>query len=69
MTFNEWFRTCNELDKESNELDCYLAWQSALRNNSGIKNHAGQKLLVQHILDTDEGLSENRRKILEELIK
>ncbi len=25
--------------------------------------------LVQHILDTDEGLSENSRKILEELIK
>lgn len=28
-----------------------------------------QKLLVQHILDTDSGLSENSRKILEELIK
>lgn len=28
-----------------------------------------QKLLVQHVLDTDSGLSENSRKILEELIK
>lgn len=37
--------------------------------NQGIKNHVGQKLLVQHILDTDEGLSENSRKILGELIK
>lgn len=36
---------------------------------AGIKNHDGQKLLVQHILDTDSGLSENSRKILEELIK
>ncbi len=36
---------------------------------SGIKTHDGQKLLVQHILDTDSGLSENSRKILEELIK
>jgi hypothetical protein len=37
--------------------------------NKGIKTHDGQKLLVQHILDTDKGLSENSRKILEELIK
>ncbi len=43
------------------------AWRD--KPNTGIKTHDGQKLLVQHILDTDEGLSENSRKILEELIK
>lgn len=39
------------------------------RVNSGLKNHDGQKLLVQHVLDTDTGLSENSRTILESLIK
>ena len=35
---------------------------------SGIKNQDGQKLLVKHILDTDKGISENTRTILEMLI-
>lgn len=35
----------------------------------GIKNHAGQKLLVQHILDNDKGLSDSSRVILEKLIE
>lgn len=43
--------------------------------NKGIKNHDGrckaaeQKLLVQHILDNDKGLSESSRMILEKLIE
>lgn len=40
-----------------------------MRLRNGIIIHDGQKLLVKHILDTDEGLGENSRKILEELIK
>ena len=35
----------------------------------GIKNHDGQKLLVQHILDNDKGLSDSSRVILEKLIE
>lgn len=35
---------------------------------SGIKNHDGQKLLIQYVLNTDSGLSENTRTILESLI-
>jgi hypothetical protein len=35
----------------------------------GIKSHDGQKILVQHILDNDEGLSDNSRIILEKLIE
>lgn len=37
--------------------------------NKGIKNHEGQKLLVQHILDNDKGLSDSSRMILEKLIE
>lgn len=37
--------------------------------NKSIKNHAGQKLLVQHILDSDKGLSDSSRVILEKLIE
>ena len=35
---------------------------------AGIKNHDGQKLLVKHILDTDKGISETTRTILEMLV-
>lgn len=37
--------------------------------NKGIKAHDGQKLLVQHILDNDKGLSDSSRMILEKLIE
>lgn len=37
--------------------------------NKGIKAHDGQKLLVQHILDNDKGLSYSSRMILEKLIE
>lgn len=70
MTFNEWFKSCNQLNSESDELDCYLAWHAALRNDSrGIKAHDGQKLLVQIVLDNDKGLSYSSRIILEKLIE
>lgn len=36
--------------------------------SGGIKNHDGQKLVVQFILDTDKELSDYSRKILEDLI-
>lgn len=35
----------------------------------GIKTHAGQKLLVQNILDNDKGLSDSSRVILKKLIE
>lgn len=54
-----------EFDDLGNDLAGY--WED--RINLGIKTHDGQKLLVQYILDTDSGLSENSRKILEEFIK
>lgn len=66
--FDKWYEdlTWSERDK----MDLYSAAQGYYEAQAkGIKIHDGQKLLVQHILDTDEGLSENSRKILEELIK
>lgn len=56
------------LNASRTSLDNCALWIENLQS-MGIKAHDGQKLLVQHILDTDEGLSENSRKILEELIK
>lgn len=51
--------------------ECFMTTgeYEVVESNTGIKTHDGQKLLLQHILDTDEGLSENSRRILEELIK
>jgi len=66
MIFNDWYEGRADkglIDKRSAEVA--YDWVQC----RGIKTHDGQKLLVQHILDTDEGLSENSRKILEELIK
>jgi hypothetical protein len=37
--------------------------------NQGIKNHDGQKLLVEHILNTDKGISDTTRQILEGFLK
>lgn len=53
---------------------CGNGWREIAKTEAELrlaeqKQRDGQKLLVQHILDTDEGLSENSRKILEELIK
>lgn len=45
-----------------------LAWFEALLN-AGVKNHDGQKLLLQYILDNDSGISETSRKILEGMLK
>ena len=45
-----------------------LAWFEALLD-AGVKNHDGQKLLLQYILDNDSGISETSRKILEEMLK
>lgn len=64
-----------EGDNHNRLLNGWLAESNFNTEARGIKTHDGrcmaaeQKLLVQHILDTDEGLSENSRKILEELIK
>ena len=35
---------------------------------SGILNHDGQKLLIEHILETDTGISESTKVILETLL-
>lgn len=35
----------------------------------GIKNHDGQKILVEHILNTDKGISDTTRQILEGFLK
>ncbi len=58
-----------EGDNHNRLLNGWLAEANFNTESDGIKVHDGQKLLVQHILDTDEGLSENSRKILERLIK
>lgn len=58
-----------EGDNHNRLLNGWLTESNFNTEVRGIKTHDGQKLLVQHILDTDKGLSENSRKILEELIK
>ncbi len=58
-----------EGDNHNRLLNGWLAESNFNTEVRGIKTYDGQKLLVQHILDTDSGLSENSRKILEELIK
>ena len=49
-------------------LDNCALWIENLQT-MGIKAHDGQKLLVQHILDNDKGLSDSSRVILEKLIE
>lgn len=68
MTFDEWWESLTGFEQASrHHYDLLVGWEAC--QMFGIKTHDGQKLSVQHILDTDEGLSENSRKILEELIK
>ena len=45
-----------------------LMWFQSLLD-AGIKNHEGQKYLLQHILDNEKGISENSRKILKAMLK
>ena len=66
MNFNEWF--VDRADKfliERQSAEVAFDWAQS----RGIQIHAGQKLLVQHILDNDKGLSHNSRVILEKLIE
>jgi hypothetical protein len=44
-----------------------LEWFNGLLS-SGIKSHDGQKLLVKHILDSENNLSESSRMILKMFI-
>lgn len=53
----------------SKQPDWYCAIAEPRTENKGIKGHDGQKLLVQHILDNDKGLSDISRAILERLIE
>lgn len=45
-----------------------VAWNLNELPNNGIKSHDGQKLVVQHLLDTDDGMSDHSRKVLKLLI-
>ncbi len=66
--FDKWYYDLTWSERD--QIDQYSAAQGWYAAQAlGIKIHDGQKLLVQHILDTEKGLSENSRKILEELIK
>jgi hypothetical protein len=38
------------------------------RLSAGIKEHDGQKIVIQYILDTDSGINDYSRRILEDLI-
>ena len=68
MTFDEWYYSLDELDQcQISYADAFSGWVAA--QALGIKNHDGQKLLVQHILDNDKGLSDSSRVILEKLIE
>lgn len=68
MTFEDWFDSLTWSEREViDEYSAAQAWYDAVER--GIKNHDGQKLLVQHILDNDKGLSDTSRVILEELIE
>lgn len=71
MLFNDWWLSLPAGRQKVLIEDKWILADNAFQAAQalGIKAHDGQKLLVQHILDTDEGLSENSRKILEELIK
>lgn len=45
------------------------AWfAKKLNENKGIRGHAGQTLIIQHVLLTDKTMSQNSRDILEQLI-
>lgn len=66
MNFNEWYE--GRVDKfliERRFAEVAFQWAQSRR----IQIHAGQKLLVQHILDNDKGLSHSSRVILEKLIE
>lgn len=66
MTFDEWYE--GRADKfliERRSAEVAFDWAQS----RGIQIHAGQKLLVQHILDNDKGLSDSSRVILEKLIE
>lgn len=66
--FDKWYYDLTWSDRD--HIDQYSAAQGWYEAQAfGIKTHEGQKLLVQNFLDTDSGLSENSRTILEELIK
>lgn len=56
------------LNASRTSLDNCALWIENLQT-MGIKAHDGQKLLVQHILDNDKGLSDSSRVILEKLIE
>lgn len=60
-------RRCQSAAEWDAALDAAIS--SSAEENKGIKAHDGQKLLVQHILDNDKGLSDSSRVILEKLIE
>lgn len=69
--------TLDDITEITQRCQSAAEWDAALdaaisanaEQNKGIKAHAGQKLLVQHILDNDKGLSDSSRVILEKLIE
>lgn len=68
MTFDQWWETLTGFDQTRIDYyDAFTGWEAC--KEFGIKSHDGQKLLVQHILDNDKGLSDSSRMILEKLIE
>ena len=71
MTFNEWWLSLPSGRQKVLIEDKWMLADNAFQAGQaqGIKAHDGQKLLVQHILDNDKGLSDSSRMILEKLIE
>lgn len=68
MTFDDWWETLTGFEQaQRHHYDVMIGWEAC--QMFGIKAHDGQKLLVQHILDNDKGLSDSSRVILEKLIE
>jgi hypothetical protein len=71
MNFNEWWLSLPSGRQKVLIEDKWMLADNAFQaaQTLGIKAHEGQKLLVQHILDNDKGLSDSSRVILEKLIE
>lgn len=68
MIFEDWFDSLTWSERDViDEYSAAQGWYAAVEK--GIKNHDGQKLLVQIVLDNDKGLSDSSRMILERLIE
>lgn len=71
MNFNEWWLSLPSGRQKVLIEDKWMLADNAFQaaQTLGIKANEGQKLLVQHILDNDKGLSHSSRVILEKLIE